>query len=108
MSVKKSELFEAIINSHKKFSYGRIDRVLDGKLDTYTQIEKEIFDYILPLYEVTKSFRKKRLEKGYDFRSSEYSIKLDKNAKIQNIEIETSTSSHQLIEECMLLANIEA
>ncbi len=108
MGVKKSELFEAVINSHKKFSYGRIDRVLDGKLDTYTQTEKEIFDYILPLYEVTKSFRKKRLEKGYDFRSSEYSIKLDKNGKIQNIEIETSTASHQLIEECMLLANIEA
>jgi ribonuclease R len=108
MSVKKSELFEAVINSHKKFSYGRIDRVLDKKFDTYTQTEKEIFDYILPLYEVTKSFRKKRLEKGYDFRNSEYSIRLDKNGKIQNIEIETSTPSHQLIEECMLLANIEA
>lgn len=108
MSVKKSELFEAIINSHRKFSYGRIDRVLEGKLDTYTQTEKEIFDYILPLYEVTKSFREKRMQKGYDFRSSEFRMKLDNSSKIQNIEIENSTASHQLIEECMLLANIEA
>ena len=29
-NVKKFELFEAIINSHKNFSYGRIDRVIDG------------------------------------------------------------------------------
>ena len=43
-SVKKSELFEAIIKSHKNFSYGRIDRVIEGHLDQYTKIEKEIFD----------------------------------------------------------------
>ncbi|MGB5793704.1 RNB domain-containing ribonuclease [Poseidonibacter sp.] len=106
-SVKKSQLFEAIINSHKKFSYGRIDRVLEGKLDQYTQGDKEIFDYILPLYEVTKSFRANRLKKGYDFRTIEIRQKL-KNFKIQGVEIETSTASHQLVEECMLLANIEA
>lgn len=105
--VKKSELFEAIIKSHRKFSYGRIDRVLEDKLDTYTELEKKIFDYLLPLYNVTKTFRKKRLKKGYDFRSSEYRLKL-KNHELQSVEIETSTASHQLVEECMLLANIEA
>ncbi len=106
-TVKKSELFEAIINSHRKFSYGRIDRVLNNKLDTFTQNEKEIFDYLVPLYEVTKSFRAKRLQVGYDFRSNEYRLKLNNN-KIQSIDIETSTASHKLVEECMLLANIEA
>jgi len=106
-SVRKSELFEAIINSHKKFSYGRIDRVIEGHLDQYSKVEKEIFDYLLPLYEITKSFRKKRLIKGYDFRTQENRLRL-KNSKLESIEVETSTASHQLIEECMLLANIEA
>ena len=46
---KKAQLFEAVINSHKKFSYGRIDRVLEGYLDQYSSVEKEIFDYLLPL-----------------------------------------------------------
>lgn len=105
--VKKAELFEAIINSHKKFSYGRIDRVLANKFDQYSNVEKEIFDYLLPLYEVTKSYRTKRLEKGYDFRTSELKLKL-KNNEVVSIEEETSTPSHQLIEECMLLANIQA
>ena len=106
-SVKKAELFEAIINSHKNFSYGRIDRVIDGHLDQYSKLEKEIFDYLIPLYEITKKFRKNRLIKGYDFRTSENRLKL-KHGKLESIEVETSTASHQLVEECMLLANIEA
>ena len=59
-SVKKAELFEAIINSHKNFSYGRIDRVIEGHLDQYSKTEKAIFDYLVPLYEITKKFRKRR------------------------------------------------
>ncbi len=106
-SVKKAELFEAIINSHKNFSYGRIDRVIEGHLDQYSKIEKEIFDYLIPLYKITKKFRKKRLEKGYDFRTTENRLKL-KNDNLESIDVETSTASHQLVEECMLLANIEA
>jgi len=104
---KKAQLFEAIINSHKKFSYGRIDRVLEGHLDQYSPVDKTIFDYLLPLYEITKSFRAKRLEKGYDFRTTELRQKL-KNFKVVAVEKEESTASHQLVEECMLLANIEA
>ena len=107
LDIRKSEVFEAVIKSHKKFSYGRIDRVLEEKFDTYSQTEKEIFDYLLPLYEVTKQYRKKRLKKGYDFRSSEYRLSL-KNAQLQSVEVETSSASHQLVEECMLFANIEA
>ena len=106
-SVKKSELFEAIINSHKNFSYGRIDRVIEGHLDQYSKVEKEIFDYLIPFYEISKKFRAKRLEKGYDFRTSENRLKL-RNSNLESIEVETSTASHQLVEECILLANIEA
>ena len=107
LSVKKSELFEAVIKSHKNFSYGRIDRVIEGKLDQYTNIDKEIFDYLIPLYDLTKKYRAKRLLKGYDFRSSENRLKL-RDSKLESVEVETSTSSHQLVEECMLFANIEA
>ncbi|OCL87581.1 Ribonuclease R [Aliarcobacter thereius] len=106
-SVKKSSLFEAIIRNHRNLSYGRVDRVLEGKLDQYNKVEKDIFDYLLPLYEITKKFRKKRLQKGYDFRTQENRLVL-KNNLLEAINIEFSTASHQLVEECMLLANIEA
>ncbi|WP_419234240.1 RNB domain-containing ribonuclease [Aliarcobacter cryaerophilus] len=107
LKVQNSELFCATIKNHRNFSYGRIDRVLENKLDQYNENEKRIFDYLLPLYEITKKFREDRLKKGYDFRTSENRLKL-KNSLLENIEVEKSTASHQLIEECMLLANIEA
>ncbi len=107
-AVLKSEVFEAIIKSRRKFSYGRIDRVLEKKFDTYTEEEKEIFDTLISLYEVTKSFRYERLKKGYDFRSVEYRLKLNRQHELEGIDVETSSPSHQLVEECMLLANIEA
>ncbi|MDX4059890.1 RNB domain-containing ribonuclease [Aliarcobacter skirrowii] len=107
LRVEKSELFTAIIKNYRNFSYGRIDRVLEGKFDLYNSLEKEIFDYLLPLYEITKKFRADRLKIGYDFRTQENRLKL-KNSLLENIEVEKSTSSHQLVEECMLLANIEA
>jgi ribonuclease R len=107
-NVKKSQLFEAIIKSHKKFSYGRIDRVLQGQLDLYNETEKTIFDYIVPLYEITKNIRAKRLKKGYDFRSIEHRLQLNHKQELEAVVSEESTAAHQLVEECMLLANIEA
>ena len=107
LKVESSELFSAIIKNHRNFSYGRIGRVLDNKLDLYNQTEKDIFDYLLPLYKITKKFRENRLKKGYDFRTQENRLKL-KNDLLESIEVEKSTPSHQLIEECMLMANIEA
>jgi ribonuclease R len=81
--------------------------VIEGHLDQYSKTEKTIFDYLIPLYEITKKFRKRRLLKGYDFRTTENRLKL-RNDNLESIEVETSTASHQLVEECMLLANIEA
>ena len=108
LSVKKSELFEAVINSKSKYSYGRIDRVLDEKLDQYSNTDKAIFDSLISLYEITKKLRAKRLEKGYDFRTTEIRQKLDFKAELTGVELEVSSASHQLVEECMLLANVEA
>jgi len=106
--VKKSELFEALIKSKSKYSYGRIDRVLENKLDQYSKTDKEIFDSLISLYDLTKKLREKRLKQGYDFRTSEIRQKLDVKAELTGVEVEVSSSSHQLVEECMLLANVEA
>ena len=108
LSVKKSELFEAVINSKSKYSYGRIDRVLENKLDQYSKTDKEIFESLICLYDVTKKLRTKRLKNGYDFRTSEIRQKLDFNKELVGVEVEFSSASHQLVEECMLLANVEA
>jgi len=107
-NIIKSKLYEAVIKSRQKFSYGRIDRVLNNHWDNFDDEQKTIFESIVELYKVTSKIRKKRLQKGYDFRTQENRLRLDKNQEILKVEIETSSASHQLIEECMLLANIQA
>lgn len=106
--VRKSQNFEALINSHKKFAYETIDLFLEDKIEAQNKIEEDIFAYIKPLYEVSKDIRYKRLKTGYDFRTNEYRQVLNEDLELSKIVVESSTASHALVEECMLLANIEA
>ncbi len=98
-SVSSSELFEATINSKRRYTYEEIDEIL-GKNDEE--------NYFVKLFGLTSRYRAKRLKNGYDFRNEEIRLKLDENQKLLETSTEESTPSHSLIEECMLLANQEA
>ncbi len=100
LEVVSSEFFEATIISKNKYSYEEIDNVLEDQNDGY--------DEILKLYSITKKFRKKRLATGFDFRTEELRLKLDEKENLTNIVVETSSPSHKLVEECMLLANCQS
>jgi len=101
----KEEFFEAIIHSQHRFNYEDIDKIIDNHGAKATGKVKEILRYLLPLYEITKRLRKARLKDGFDFRSEETKLSIDKDHLLKSTEIETGTPSHSLIEECMLLAN---
>ena len=104
----KSEFFEAVIHSKRRFNYDEIDRFLDNRYENPTDIEKELFKWLTPLFKATRVIKKERLKRGYDFRSEEIKLTLDSEHKLKETLIETGTPSHSLIEECMLLANQEA
>ena len=53
----------------------------------------------------TLNLRKIRLKKGFDFHTKELRITLDEDGNLKSTRFETSTPSHDLIEDCMLLAN---
>ncbi len=109
LEVIHSEVFEALIISQKKYSYGRIDRVLENKHDNFDKKDEEVFAYLKDFNFLAKKLRAKRMEKGFDFRASENKISLDNACKIKSIE-ETDNHSlaHFLVEEAMLLANVQA
>ena len=97
--VSSSELIEAVIISKHKYSYEQIDEKI--KTDTLP-ISLKL------LYSLTTKFRKKRLNTGYNFRTKEYRLMLDRNEKLMFVNIEEGSPSHKLVEECMLLANCQA
>ena len=101
----KEEFFEAIIHSQHRFNYEDIDKIIDNGGAEATGKVKEILNYLLPLYEITKRTRKARLMHGFDFRSEETKLTINAEHLLVSTQIETGTPSHSLIEECMLLAN---
>ena len=100
LKVEKEELLETIINSKRRFTYEEVDEILLQKDDN-----DDLNSSILSLYDLTERLRKKRLQKGYDFHSSEIRMILDKDQNLLKTVKEKETPSHSLVEECMLLAN---
>jgi len=97
--VVSSELFEAMIESKNKHSYEYIDEVLEEN-DTENIHNK--------LFKITQQLKKNRLKNGFDFRNDEIRLILDDDEKLKDFKLESSSPSHSLVEECMLLANQEA
>ena len=95
------ELFEAIIVSKRRFNYDEVDEILQGK----SVCEDEILSWLLPLDKLTQNLRKIRLKKGFDFRTQELRMCIDKKGLLKSTRFETDTPSHKLVEDCMLLAN---
>ncbi len=106
LAVEKEELFDAVINSKKRFTYSRVDEFLDGEFKNLDYEEEIILNWLLDLYKVTAKLKKARLSKGYDFANEEVRIKLDSKQNIIESHLEKETPSHALIEDCMLLANM--
>lgn len=101
LSVKKEELFSAIIKSKKRFTYNEVDKILENK----SGCEQGILDWLLPLHKITQRLKEIRLKKGFDFRSKELKMSLNDDGLIASTHFESETPSHALIEDCMLLAN---
>lgn len=104
-NVIKDELFEGLIKSRARLTYGLVDEVLKGKKYLPNQ---NIQNFLLKLAKITEILRKKRLLKGFDFRSKELKMSLDEAGLVKSTHYESDTPSHALIEDCMLLANIAA
>ncbi|EDP8130536.1 VacB/RNase II family 3'-5' exoribonuclease [Campylobacter jejuni] len=97
--VIKEELFEGIINSKRRFNYDEVDEILIQKPDL-----KEL-SWLYELFEITKNLRKMRLKNAFEFRTEELRMNLDENLSLKSTVFEKDTPSHNLIEDCMLLAN---
>lgn len=108
LEVIESKVYEAIIHSDRRFNYEEIDAYFEGSLKAKNDKEIEIFEYLTKLRVVTDKLKEKRLKIGYDFRSTEIEMKIDKNANLESTSHAEETPSHALIEDCMLLANKEA
>ncbi len=93
---------EAIIRSHHRLTYEQINSQSLNRLNLSNEVNNSISNL--------KSLAIKRLEiksqrNAIEFSPSEHKIFFDKKDNVRKIELRTSSLPHQMIEECMLIAN---
>lgn len=93
------EFFRSVINSKRRFTYEEAEEILDHN-------KGECAGELTALWSLAKILRKKRMKNGsIDFDSTEAKFRYDEKGKPVEIYIKKRLKSHQLVEECMLIAN---
>lgn len=97
--VQSYEFRRSVINSHRRFTYEEVEEILEKKKGEYSEL-------LLNLWSLAKILRQKRMKLGsIDFDSPETKFHYDAQGKPDEILLKKRLQSHQLVEECMLLAN---
>jgi ribonuclease R len=103
--VLKTRFCDAVINSQSKLSYEQAQAILDGK-PAPEGSPATLVEMVQESWRMAEVLRKKRFKDGaLDLEMPEIRVKLDEKGKAVEVHQVEHTASHQLIEECMLLAN---
>jgi len=95
----KEELFEAIINSKRRFTYEEVDTILEQKPNLAE------LSWLYELFTCMQIVRKQRLQNAFEFQTKELRMSLNSQLALEESFYESDTASHKLVEDCMLLAN---
>jgi ribonuclease R len=99
--VLNSKFYPAVIHSQRRFNYGEVLEILQRKPSS-DPIEQMLHQ----AHDLAQRIRRLRFKAGsLDLDFPETKIRLDEHGRILRIEKAVNDVSHQLVEECMLLAN---
>jgi ribonuclease R len=99
--VLNAKFYSAVIHSQRRFTYGEVLEILERK-----PASDPIEQMLHQAHELAQRIRRLRFKAGsLDLDFPETKIRLDERGNILRIEKTVNDVSHQLIEECMLLAN---
>ncbi len=97
--VKNHWIGRTVIHSNHRFTYEDVQSIIENEEGLYAE-------QILLLNTIAQKWRKQRFQKGaINFSSQEVRFILDEKGKPIGITVKESKEAHQLVEECMLLAN---
>jgi len=107
--VKKTVFHNAIMRSHARLTYDQVWQMLSGQSSELRQQYSNVLPVVDELYKVFKVLARQRQHRGaIEFDSNETHIVFDEHKKIKEIVPIQRNDAHKLIEECMILANIQA
>jgi len=108
-SVQRSRFVAAVMNSSARLTYQQVaDYYASGELKHHDDMVevKNSLDDLLSLYRALYAARLKRGAIGFE--STEYGFQFDQRGAVVGLIPQQRNDAHKLIEECMILANVEA
>jgi len=108
-TVQRSRFVAAVMKSSARLTYQQVADYFDtGELrhhDALDEVKKSLDD----LHSLYKALYAARLKRGaIEFESNEYGFQFDERGAVAGLIAEERNDAHKLIEECMILANVEA
>ena len=102
------KFFEAVMNSHARFTYTKVAAILEGDPKLRQQYEP-LVGHIEELHKLYLALKHARHERGaVEFESDETRFIFNAQRKIERIVPLVRNDAHKLIEECMIQANVAA
>src|SRR5690606_34777440 len=105
------QFYEAVIHSHARLTYTKVSQLLEKPNSTEARFLRQQMPHLVPhlrqLYALYKALLAARHARGaIDFETQETRIVFGADRKIAEIRPTQRNEAHQLIEECMLAANV--
>jgi len=104
--LKDYKFYEAVMNSHARFTYTKVAKILEGD-EALREQYNPLVPHLEELEHLYKAFKKARhIRGGMEFETLETRFIFDENRKIESIEPLVRNDAHKIIEECMICANV--
>ncbi len=105
-NIERYGFYPAVMKSHARLTYTEAHHMITEG-EAIKSEHKQCVPWIKKLYEVYQALRKARDARGvFEFESTEVHFLFDQNWKISGMEPDDHNEAHELIEECMIAANI--
>jgi ribonuclease R len=108
-TVQRSRFVAAVMNSSARLTYQQVaDYYEGGVLKHHDELAdvKQNLDDLHSLYKALQAARTRRGAIGFE--STEYGFQFDQRGAVAGLIPQERNDAHKLIEECMILANVEA
>lgn len=100
------KVYPSLIHSNMRCTYTCVNQLLEGNLQAIRQYEP-IYQDLINLAQCASLLNQRSYDRGcIDFNTKEPFIQLNKKGKPVSIKVKPRGFSEQIIEECMILANV--
>ncbi len=105
-NVKKTSFFKAVMKSHCRFTYKKVQKLLDGRGKGLMKQHRPFLKGLKNMEELAILLMRKRTERGsIDFDLPEPEVILGLTGELETIVLRERSMAHRIIEEFMIAAN---